>query len=160
MNHRIFATRAVAAALLAAAVSVPRVPAVAQSIDAGVAAAIDREMDAFARGDLGAFLNDFTDDAIVIDDSEPLFIPGRKAIGEWFIDNRRGAGKVTLSRGAATDYTLLKNEAFAALPFKLAIGNPPNRFIANGTYTATFVRGRGNDWKIKSLTISILSTGS
>ncbi len=160
MICKTFAVRVLAIVLLAAMVTSVRVPATAQPIDPGIAAAIDREMDAFARGNLDAFLDDFTDNAVVIDDAEPLFIPGRAAIREWFIDNRRGAGNVTLSHGAATDYTLGRNEAFAALPFRLAIGSPPNRFIANGTYTATFVREKEDYWKIRSLTIAILSTGS
>ncbi|MDQ2908142.1 MAG: nuclear transport factor 2 family protein [Candidatus Eremiobacteraeota bacterium] len=147
------------AALLGAGVSVRPASASQPAIDPGIAAAVDREMDAFDAGNLPAFLDDFTDDAVIIDDAEPLFMAGKPAIREWFIDNRRGAGRVELSHLAATDYTLLGRSAFVAFPFKIAIGSPPNQFVAHGTYTATF-RREADRWRIRSLTIAILTTGA
>ena len=127
-------------------------------IDPGVSAAVDREMKAFENADVQRFLSDFTPDAIVIDDSKPLFISGQRAIHDWFVENRAGGGTVTLTRLAATDYTLTEYTAFAAVPFTLTLSGPNGKFVASGTWTGTFKRQAGDTWKIRSLTIAILTT--
>ncbi|MEO6990385.1 MAG: hypothetical protein ABI346_10210 [Candidatus Baltobacteraceae bacterium] len=154
---RLSKTLALTAVAFAATIALGRpAAAVPSGVDPGVVAAADAEMNALSGHKVGAFLDAFVPDPVLVDDSEPFFIEGRPRLREWFVDFWSGATSITLRHGPATDYALRGGRAYIAFRFKIQFTAPSGTFTANGVWAGTFARVSGDFWKISSLSIALL----
>ncbi len=150
---RFLASAIFAAVLIAGNASL----ASAQTVPTGILLAANTEMDGYAKGNLAEFLRPFIAQPLLIDDASPFFMQGCSAVRTWFLTTRPSLGKVTLQHDPATDFGVQGTSAYAAFPFTITVANQYGRYIGHGVWTGVFVQEDNGLWKIRSLTIALLS---
>ena len=116
-----------------------------------------KEMQAFSRGDRAAFIDEFAQDAIIVDEAPPFVYIGSDAAGRWFDANRPNLRdiSITVDRVLQSAVSVDGDRVFLAIRITL-VGNgiKGRAFRGDALWTGVFERGRDGVMRIATLTIS------
>lgn len=145
MNRFYFCIAFLASTLL------PSGPAAADFPPQAVLAPVKTVLSAISRMQPGALAKSYSDDAVVIDNQQPIRWTGASAGSEWLSDVTGQWGKLRLARFKAklipSDILVGNDDAYVVVPGVLVGVVPSHPFRESGAYLFT-LRKTGSQWKI------------